>query len=229
VDLKARQQEELEAVKRGDAGAAAIAGASANPVYQGIQVQLHDTDVQIAALRGEIGDYRSNVADLRKALDTAPEVEAEFTRLTRDYDVTQTQYNNLLQRLEQARVSEDAQQTGIVDFQIVDPPTAPFNPVFPSRPLLLGVVLLLALAVGAGVAWLLCKLRPVFNHGRTLAEITGLPVIGVVSLAWVERHRSMLKRDYLHYAVAGGMLLAMTLLVTFVHEPGARFVQRLMG
>ncbi|HEU0225987.1 MAG TPA: XrtA system polysaccharide chain length determinant [Steroidobacteraceae bacterium] len=228
-DLKARQQEELEAVRRGDAGAAAVAGASSNPVYQTIQTQLHDTEVQIAALRGELGDYQRNVAELRRALDTAPEVEAEFTRLTRDYDVTQTQYNNLLQRLEQARVSEDAQQTGIVDFQIVDPPSAPFSPVFPTRPLLVGVVLLLALAVGAGVAWLLCKMRPVFHHGRTLAEITGLPVIGVISLAWVERHRSMLRRDYLRYSVAGGLLGAATLLAAAIHEPGARIVQRLLG
>lgn len=229
VDLKARQQQELEAVRRGDAGAAAIAGAAANPVYQGIRIQLHDTDVQIAALRGELGDHRGNVADLRKALDTAPEVEAEFTRLTRDYDVTQTQYNNLLQRLEQARVSEDAQQTGIVDFQIVDPPSAPFNPVFPTRPVLLAAVLFLALAVGTGVAWLLCKLRPVFNHSRSLAEITGLPVIGVVSLAWIERHRSALRRDYLRYATVGGLLILATGLITVMHEPGSRLVQRLMG
>ena len=228
-DLKARQQQELEAVRRGDAGAAAVAGAVANPVYQNIQLQLHETDVQIAALRGELGDYRGNVAELRQALDTAPEVEAEFTRLTRDYDVTQTQYNNLLQRLEQARVSEDAQQTGIVEFQIVDPPTAPFNPVFPTRPVLLGAVLLIALVLGAGAAWLMCKLRPVFNHGRTLAEITGLPVIGVVSLAWIERHRTELRKDYLRFAGAGGMLLVATVLVAVVHVPGARLIQKLMG
>lgn len=229
ADLKTRQQEELEAVRRGDAGAAAIAGASANPIYQGIQVQLHETDVQIAALRGELGDYRGNVAELRQALDTAPEVEAEFTRLTRDYDVTQTQYNGLLQRLEQARVSEDAQQTGIVDFRIVDPPTAPFDPVFPTRPVLLIVVLVLSFVIGAGVAWLISKMRPVFNHGRTLAEITGLPVIGVVGLAWVERHRSLLQRDFLRYVAAGGILVLLSALVTYVHEPGAKLMQRLLG
>jgi polysaccharide chain length determinant protein (PEP-CTERM system associated) len=229
VDLKARQQQELEAVRRGDAGAAAIAGAGSNPVYQSIQLQLHETEVQIAALRGELNDYRGNVVNLRKALDTAPEVEAEFTRLTRDYDVTQTQYNALLQRLEEARVSGDAQQTGIVDFQIVDPPTAPFKPVFPSRPLLLVVVLLLAVAIGTGVAWLLCRLQPVFQHGRTLAEITGVPVIGVISLAWVERHRATLRRDYLRYAAVTGLLLVMTVLVALVHEPGARLVQRLVS
>jgi len=229
ADLRARQQQELDAVRRGDAGAAAVAGAAANPVYQNIQLQLHETDVQIAALRGELGDYRGNVAELRLALDTAPEVEAEFTRLTRDYDVTQTQYNNLLQRLEQARVSEDAQQTGIVEFQIVDPPTAPFNPVFPTRPVLLGAVLLAALGLGAGIAWVLCKARPVFNHGRTLAEITGLPVIGVVSMAWVEKHRSALRKDYLRFAGAAGMLLVATVLVAVVHAPSARFIQKLVS
>jgi len=229
VDLKKRQQEEFEAVRRGDPGAAAAAGAAANPVHQAIQLQMHENDVQIAALQGELGDYRANVASLRKSLDTAPEVEAEYTRLTRDYDVTQTQYNSLLQRLEQARVSEDAQQTGIVEFQIIDPPSAPYEPAFPSRPLLLGIVLLLAIGVGAGIAWLLCKLRPVFNHGRTLAEVTGLPVIGVVSLAWVERHRAMLRRDYLRYSVAAALLLTVSVVVALIHEPGARLVQRILS
>lgn len=228
-ELRRRQQEEIEAVKRGDPGAAAVAGAAANPLYQSIQLQLHETDVQIAALRGELGDYRSNVAELRRALDTAPEVEAEFTRLTRDYDVTQAQYNALLTRLEQARVSESAQQTGIVDFQIVDPPAAPFRPVFPQRPLLLIGVLLFSLAAGAGVAWLLCKMRPVFFHGRALAEMTGLPVIAVISLAWVERRRAQLRGDYLRYAAAGAFLIVMTAAVTLAHQSGARLVQRLIG
>lgn len=229
ADLRARQQQELEAVRRGDPGAAAVAGAASNPIYQSIQLQMHETNVQIAALRGELGDYQQNVAELRRALDTAPEVEAEYTRLTRDYEVTQTQYNSLLQRLEQARVSEDAQQTGVVDFEIVDPPTASFEPVFPSRPLLLGGVLLGAIAVGAGVAWLLCRLQPVFLHGRTLAEITGLPVVGVVSLAWVERHREMLRQDYLRYGAAAGALVAATLLVVLLHGPGSRLIQRLLA
>lgn len=229
VDLKARQLQELEAVRRGDPGAAAIAGASTNPIYQNIRVQLHETDVQIAALRGELSDFSGNVLALRQALDTAPEVEAEYTRLTRDYEVTQTQYNALLQRLEQARVSEDAQQTGIVDFQIIDPPIAAFTPISPTRPMLLVLVLMFAIGVGTGVAWLLSKLRPVFYHGRTLAEFTGLPVIGVISLAWLERQRAMLKRDYLRYAAYAGSLLVMAVVLTLIHEPGSRFIQRLLS
>ncbi len=229
AQLKARQQAELEAVRRGDAGAAAVAGASANPVYQSIQLAINQADVEIATLRGTLSDHRQNVAEMRRALDTAPEVEAEYARLTRDYDVTQTQYNALLQRLEQARVSEDAQETGIVDFDIVDPPAAAFSPVFPNRPLLLLGVFMFAMGAGVGLAWLLDKLRPVFHHSRSLAEVTGLPVIGVVSIAWVEKHRARLYREYVKFAVAAGLLVVASAAILLAHGPGARFVQGLIG
>jgi polysaccharide chain length determinant protein (PEP-CTERM system associated) len=228
-ELRVRQAQEIEAVRRGGAGTGAIAGAATNPVYQNIQLQLHEADVQIAALRGELRDFNGNVATLRHALDTAPEVEAEYTRLTRDYEVTQTQYNALLQRLEQARVSEEAQRTGIVDFQVLDPPIASYSPIFPARPLFLVLVLFVACGAGVGVAWLLSKLRPVFLHGRALAEVTGLPVIGVVSLAWVQRHHSARRREYLGYAAIAGLLVVVTALVTLAHEPGSRLVQSLIS
>lgn len=229
ADLKVRQAEEIEAVRRGDPGAAAVAGAFMNPVYQNLQLQMHETDLQIASLRGELRDYQGNVAKLRTALETAPQAEAEYTRLTRDYTVTQTQYNNLLQRLEQARVSEDAQQTGIVDFRIVDPPTASFSPVFPPRPLLIVAVLALAVAFGSAIAWIASKLRPVFYHGTTLAEITGLPVIGVVSMAWLEKHRAAIIRGYLGYAAIACLLVVTAVVAVVLRETGSKFVQQLIS
>jgi polysaccharide chain length determinant protein (PEP-CTERM system associated) len=228
-ELKVRQQSEIEAVRRGDFGATAVAGASLNPVFQNIQIQLHEADVQIAALRGELSDYRENVAKLRHALNTAPQVEAEYKRLTRDYEVTQTQYNALLQRLEQARVSEEAQQTGIVAFQIVDPPTAPFSPVFPTKPMLLAAVMCVALGLAAGVAWLLSKLRPVFLDTRSLAVATGVRVIGVVSHANLDRLGNSVRWDWVRCAVAAASLVGATIAVMLVHEPGSRLVQSLTG
>jgi polysaccharide chain length determinant protein (PEP-CTERM system associated) len=227
--LKLRHAAEIAAVQRGDAGAAAVSGASANPVYQSIQLGLNQADVEIAALRGELNDHRGNVAELRRALDTAPEVEAEYARLTRDYDVTQTQYNALLQRFEQARVSEDAQDTGIVDFEIVDPPRADYEPVSPNRPLLVLGVLALAVGAGAGVAWLLHQVRPVFHHSRALADITGLPVLGVVSQAFMERHRAQLHREYVKFSTVAGLLLVVTVGMLLVHNYGAHLVQRLVS
>jgi polysaccharide chain length determinant protein (PEP-CTERM system associated) len=84
ADLKARRAVELEALKRGDAGAAVATGASANPVYQSIQLQLNQADVEIAALRRELVDHQAKIGDLRRMVDTQPQVEAVFARLNLD-------------------------------------------------------------------------------------------------------------------------------------------------
>lgn len=229
IELKDRQQREIEAIRRGDPAATAAAGASINPIYQNLQMQLHETDIEIASLRGELRDFQENVSRLRRALNTAPEVEAEYKRLTRDYEVTQSQYNSLLQRFEQARVSEDAQQTGIIDFQIVDPPAASFKPVFPTRPVLAAAVLVLAIGFGVVCAWAMSKLRPVFHNKRALGIATGLPVIGVVSLVWSERQRIANRNDYLRCAAATLLLFATAALVVIAQDQGSRILKGLIS
>ena len=104
-----------------------------------------------------------------------------------------------------------------------------FSPVFPNRPLLLLGVFVFALGAGVGLAWLLDKFKPVFHHSRSLAEITGLPVIGVVSLAWLEKHRELLRHEYVKLGMAAGLLVVASAAVLLAHEPGARLMQRLIG
>jgi polysaccharide chain length determinant protein (PEP-CTERM system associated) len=226
--LRARQQIEMAALRRGDAGAAAVAGASSNPVYQSIQLQLNQVDVEIAALRGQLNDHRRSVGELRKLVDTAPEVEAEFKRLTRDYDVTRTQYNALFERLERARLSEGAEQTGIVRFDIVDPPSAGFAPIFPNRPLFLIAVLIFAVGAGGGVAFLMHQIKPVFSSARNLADLTGMPVLGSVSRTWVEKQRAEMRHGLMRYAAASGLLLMLFIVAVAVQQPASRFLRQLL-
>jgi protein tyrosine kinase modulator len=223
--LKKRQQDEIAALKRGDAGTAAVAGATSNPVYTAIQQQMNQVDVDMAAMRSELSDHRRNVAELRRLTDAAPEVEAEYARLTRDYDVTKTQYNAMLERLERAKVSGDAEETGVVRFNIVDPPSVDFDAVFPNRPLLLVVVLILGLGIGAGVAYLRHMLRPVFASERSLAEITGLPVLGVVVRTFEEKYRAQMRAGLLRYSIAAGLLLVGFLTVMLASTSASRFLR----
>jgi polysaccharide chain length determinant protein (PEP-CTERM system associated) len=229
AQLQERQKQEIAALRRGDPGAAAVAGALSNPLYQNIQTQLNAVDVELAALRVELANHQRNAAALRTHLDTAPEVEAEYARLTRDYDVTRTQYNELLSRLERTKLSSDAEQTGVVAFNVVDPPTVGFEPSFPNRPLLLTVVLVVALALGGGVAYLLHLLRPVFSSERSLAELTGLPVLGVVTRTWVEKYREQLRGGLLRYAVVSGLLLVAFVVVVAAQEPMSRLLRAHLG
>jgi polysaccharide chain length determinant protein (PEP-CTERM system associated) len=227
--LRKRQQEELAALKKGDFGAAASAGASSNPVYQTIQLQLNQTDVDIAALRGELASHQRNHDALRRLVDTVPQVEAEYARLTRDYDVTKTQYNELLQRLERARVSGGAEENGVAKFNIVDPPAVSLKPIFPNRPLLLTAVLVAGLGIGAGIAYLLHMMKPVFGSSRRLADITGLPVLGSVTRTWIEKQRREMRLGLLRYSAASVMLVVLFVVAVLINQPAARFMRELLG
>lgn len=227
--LRARQKEEIAALARGDAGVAAVARAQSNPVYQNIQLQLNQVNVEIAALRTQLADRRRNEADLRRLVDTVPEVEAEYARLTRDYDVTRTQYNELLQRLERAKLSGDAEQTGTVKFNIVDPPSASLGPTFPNRPLLLMAVLVVGVGLGAGVAYLIHLSKPVFSTSRSLSEATGLPVLGTVMRSFAERSRDELRASFRRYIATTAALFVIFVVTMVLQQPASRMLQSLLG
>lgn len=223
-ELKQRQAEEVAALRSGLAAATAT-----NPVYQSIQLRLNETEVEIAALRGEINDRQRRITELRELVDTVPEVEAEFARLNRDYDVTRAQYAALVDRLERARLSEQAQETGIVRFEEIDPPAAGFIPVAPQRLKLLGIVLVAGVAAGAGIAYLLHLLRPVFNNARTLNEVTGLPVLGVVSMTWLDKYKSEQRLNRLAFAGAAAMLVAAFAAVILFRTAGSQLLRSMIG
>jgi len=228
--LKAKQQEEIEAMRRGDPGAAGLLGLDSNPVYQDNQLQLNKTEVEIAALGGEIADHQSKIASLKQLVNTAPEVEAEFARLNRDYDVTQKKYQALVEQLERQKLSEEADETaGNVRFEIIDPPSASFVPVAPNRPRLILVVLFAALAAGAGLAYLLHQLKPVFSSTRQLGEITGLPVLGFVNMIFLGRHQAVARRSAIAYVAIGVLLAVVATLMLVVQSDATRMLRGLIS
>jgi len=228
-DLKKRQQTEIAAVRRGDQAAIAASGLAANPVYQGIKLQLSRADVEVAAARRQVADREGKIAELRKMINTAPEVEAEFARLNRDYDVTRGQYQALVERLNRAKLSDKAEATGVVRFQVVDPPTGSDQPVSPDRIRLILVVLLGGLAAGIGVAYLMHQIRPVFASARQLAELTQLPVLGVVSMTWLERHQAQARHAVWVYSMAVAVLIGAAAVTLLTESAASHFVHGLIA
>ena len=219
--LEQRRKTELAAMRGGNLPA----GASANPVVQSIQLSINRADVEIASLRTRIGEGERKVAELRKLVDTAPEIEAEYTRLNRDYAGMRERYAAFVDRAERAKIGDQAEETDAVRFEVLDPPAAKMEPIAPNRPLLQIGGLLLGLAAGAGLAVLLHQLRPVFTSSRVLGEVTGLPVLGVVSETWLDKHRQRRRAELVRYSIAAGALLAVFAFILRFSGSLVRFVQ----
>jgi polysaccharide chain length determinant protein (PEP-CTERM system associated) len=221
-DLKKRRALELESLRRGDAAAVAASGAANNPVYQSMQLELNKVDVEIAALRRELAQHQSTVGDLRQRLNTAPQVEAEYQQLNRDYDVNKAQYTALLENYQKARLGERADNAGSVRFEVVLPPTSPVSPAWPNRTLWLSAIWLASMVAGAGLAYLLHTLKPVVSSVRAVNEVTSFPVLGVVSAAFPTRHRAQSRFYLLRFTAAALCLMAAFGFVLALNWSGAR-------
>lgn len=198
TELEALKLKEVQALRKA-AMANPAAGAGNSLAYQELNRMLATSEVQVAALRARVGEYEARFNRARELMKTAPQIEAEFTQLNRDYDINKKNYNDLVARRESATLSGDLESAaGVADFRLIDPPRASPKPVAPNRLLLMPLALLAALGAGLAVAFIASQLRAVFYDARSLREKVGLPLLGVVTLVLdegsVRRERSDLKK-----------------------------------
>jgi polysaccharide chain length determinant protein (PEP-CTERM system associated) len=200
-----------------------------NPVYQSMKLSLSQTEIELVDLRSKMGQAQAAVSDLQGKVNTIPEVEAQLSRLNRDYEVNKAQYQALLQRLESAKLSEQADDSQEqVKFRIIEPPTVPLIAEGPNRVLLSAGVFAAALMGGLAAAFILSQIRPVFSTRQALSSAAGgIPVLGLINLAQVTQvTRSNIGNVKLLGAVAG--LAAVFGVVVVFSDRGAALLATLM-
>jgi polysaccharide chain length determinant protein (PEP-CTERM system associated) len=227
-ELKGREARELAELARGGAGTGAIRSLNVNPVYQSIQTQLSQVEVELASLRGAASQHRREIAELRRFVDSAPEVEQEFARLNRDYTVQRAQYQQLVERLERAKVSDDAAQSGIVRFDVIEPPRAGLSPVWPKRSVFMLLALMAGLGAGVVLALVPAVLRPTFDDPSSLSRSTGLQVLGSVSALRPAGHLDFVRLESRKVAVACGALFVVGGAMVVFGGAGARLLRSLI-
>jgi hypothetical protein len=138
-----------------------------------------------------------------------PQLDAEYSQLNRDYDINKKNYESLIARRESASLSGEMQAVaGVGEFRLIDPPRVSPRPVTPNRPVLLPLGLLAALAAGMAVCFTATRIRPTFYDGKGLRAVTGLPVLGAVSmLADPARHRKK-QRQAVAFLLGLGTLIS---------------------
>jgi len=152
-----------------------------NPVYEQLKVRNIENDSVIASLQRQTQDATRERDRLEEIARGAPQLQADFANVNRDYEVLRKNYDDLLARRESMRISSAAEADGDkVRMQVIDPPQVPQNPVAPKRVLLVSGVLAAGLAAGVGLALLLVQMDQSFHTIEDLRTM-GFPVAGGVS------------------------------------------------
>lgn len=219
-DLEDQKRKEVLELRK-VAMASPVAASSTSLAYQELNRLLVSSEIQVASLRARVAEYEARFSRARAMLKTAPQIETEYSQLNRDYAIHKRNYEDLVARRESAVLSGDLEGTsGVADFRLIDPPRVSPQPVAPNRILLLPLALLAALVAGLATAFVASQLRAVFFDARTLRDIVGLPLLGVVTLVISDSSRHKEKSDLRRFVAASsglaGVFILGIIILTFV-------------
>ena len=157
--------------------------AMSNPYVQQLKITLNEAETDVASNKARIHYLEQRIKRYKDQLNSSLTVETEMQNLNRDYETISKNYQQLVQRREQAKLSEKVDtETTSIKFKIVDPPRKPLSPSGPKRLLLLSGVLFMGLGAGGALAYLFYYIRPTYVTSRHLRKETGLPVLGAISM-----------------------------------------------
>jgi len=173
--------------RRRELGPLRVSGSS-GAMLENFSIALTEAEIEVNELSGRRRDLQQRINELQEKVETAPQLEAELAGLNRDNTVLREQYESLLERRELLSFDIDRKRQGRqIEFNIIEPPMAPEFPVEPNRSRLLMLALAAAIFAGAGLAFVLHQLKPVFINGNMIYRELGIPVLGSASMIWTNQ------------------------------------------
>jgi len=152
-----------------------------NPIYQQLKEELAKTSSEAEALRARLAELSRQQQEAQNLLGRMPKEQEEWSRLQRDRNVYQKIYDDLLQKLESARVSKDLERTDKTDtFKVVDPAVLPLHPSKPNRVRMIVMGIVLGIASGVGAAYGLEHITRSFKDEASLERDLGFPVLASI-------------------------------------------------
>lgn len=199
-------QAEKAAIAAAQGDPAAPAGDSASRVTQ-LRTELKTLDAQISARESTSKRLREAMAVYRTRVDLVPEREAEWMRLTRDYNTLNGVYSGLLAKREESRIAANVDRQAVGEqVQVLDTPKRPTRPVSPNR----RAIGLIGVGLGAGLGLGLLLLRELTDRTiRAEEEVLAalnLPVVGLVPKIVTAPERRQLRRRRLLWSFAAIVL-----------------------
>jgi capsular exopolysaccharide synthesis family protein len=119
--------------------------------------------------------------------------QVEIRQLEREAQASRTLYENFLGRLEETSAQQDLETA---DARILSPAEVPLGPVAQARQRTTQMAIVLGIASGIGIVFLLDKLNNTFRSPGQLEELTGQQVLGTVPTIGRRYHKADVLRHF---------------------------------
>ena len=161
-----------------------------NPAYINLMTQVASAETELKGLFLEKKRLAQKMEIYHKKLEKTPMVEREYQILTRDYEGARHKYNEIMDKLMEARVAQGMEETQTGErFTIIDPAQLPERPFKPNRIAIVLIGFVLALGAGVGIAAVRESLD---NSVKTVSELqraVDVPVFSAIPLIETDKER----------------------------------------
>ena len=136
----------------------------------GLEIDIQTDSTREASLRTVLDSYD-------RQMERLPNKELLLLRLTRSQQVNDNIYRLLLERFEEARITEAGQ---IGNVRVIDTAKEPRSPIKPRKFQNLLLALIVGLTLGGGLAFFTESLDRSIKNPEEAEALLGLPVIGLI-------------------------------------------------
>ena len=149
-----------------------------NPLYQKLRSDASSNETKIATLKARISEMNKMLSKEFEKIKRIHAGAAQLSKLTRDYDVNQKIYQELLQRRENARVSKslDKERSGLT-FEIQEPAKLPLIPTGLRFIHFALAGLVLGLAIPVGLIFVMLQVDPRIRFSQVISSELEIPVL----------------------------------------------------
>lgn len=164
-----------------------------NPAYIQREVQLRATTVDLNAALERREDLRARYGALEKRIQVTPEVEREYSGLSRGLEQLVAQYNDVQNNINQAQLTLNLEEDPTSErFTVLQQPTVAGSPSSPNRFAVLVLSLAIAVALGAVVVAGAERSDQAVRNAQDIVAYLEMPPL--VAIPYVENRLDLKRR-----------------------------------
>jgi len=153
-----------------------------NVVYQDLETELIKVQAELPSQEAKAAALRGQVAQLDAEIQGLDLREKDLDNLKREFAVSERNYKTYLEKVEEARISEDLNRQKSANISVIQEATVPVTPIKPRKLLNIALGLILGAVAGLGLAFFTEFTSQGMSTPEEAERRLGLPVLTTVGI-----------------------------------------------